>query len=77
LYYSAGNGTATLYPGKGVRVYYCQNTDTLYSEPEFIADFGDDYATRWGDLDGMKLRAVGTSAEASANGILYVITGGN
>lgn len=77
LYYSAGGGTATLYPGKGVRVYYCQNTDTLYSEPEFIADFGDDYATRWGDLDGMKLRAVGTSAEASANGILYVVTGGN
>ena len=77
LYYSAGNATATLYPGKGVRVYYCQNTDTLYSEPEFIADFGDDYATRWGDLDGMKLRAVGTSAEASANGILYVVTGGN
>ena len=77
LYYSAGNATATLYPGKGVRVYYCQNTDTLYSEPEFIADFGDDYATRWGDLDGMKLRAVATSAEASANGILYVVTGGN
>jgi hypothetical protein len=77
LYYSAGDGTATLYPGKGVRVYYCQNTDTLYSEPEFIADFGDDYATVWGDLDGMKLRAVGTSAEASANGILYVVTGGN
>ena len=77
LYYSAGDGTATLHPGKGVRVYYCQNTDTLYSEPEFIADFGDDYATRWGDLDGMKLRAVGTSAEASANGILYVVTGGN
>lgn len=77
LYYSAGGATATLYPGKGVRVYYCQNTDTLYSEPEFIADFGDDYATRWGDLDGMKLRAVGTSAEASANGILYVVTGGN
>jgi hypothetical protein len=77
LYYSAGGATATLYPGKGVRVYYCQNTDTLYSEPEFIADFGDDYATRWGDLDGMKLRTVGTSAEASANGILYVITGGN
>lgn len=77
LYYSAGGATATLYPGKGVRVYYCQNTDTLYSEPEFIADFGDDYATRWGDLDGLKLRAVGTSAEASANGILYVVTGGN
>ena len=77
LYYSAGNATATLYPGKGVRVYYCQNTDTLYSEPEFIADFGDDYATVWGDLDGMKLRAVGTSAEASANGVLYVVTGGN
>jgi len=77
LYYSAGNATATLYPGKGVRVYYCQNTNELYSEPEFVADFGDDYATVWGDLDGMKLRAVGTSAEASANGILYVITGGN
>lgn len=77
LYYSAGGATATLYPGKGVRVYYCQNTDTLYSETEFIADFGDDYATRWGDLDGMKLRTVGTSAEASANGILYVVTGGN
>ena len=77
LYYSAGNATATLYPGKGVRVYYCQNTDTLYSEPEFIADFGDDYATRWGDLGGLKVREVGTSAEASANGILYVVTGGN
>lgn len=77
LYYSAKAGTATLYPGKGVRVYYCQNTNTLYSEPEFIADFGDDYATRWGDLGGLKLREVGTSAEASANGILYVVTGGN
>ena len=77
LYYSAGGATATLYPGKGVRVYYCQNTDTLYSEPEFIADFGDDYATRWGDLDGLKLRQVATSAEASANDILYVVTGGN
>ena len=77
LYYSAGNATATLYPGKGVRVYYCQNTDTLYSEPEFVTDFGDDYATQWGDLGGLKLREVGTSAEASGNGILYVITGGN
>jgi hypothetical protein len=77
LYYSAGNATATLYPGKGVRVYYCQNTDSLYSEPEFIADFGDDYATRYEDLDGLKFRQVSTSAEASGNGILYVVTGGN
>jgi hypothetical protein len=77
LYYSALAGTATLNPGRGVRVYYCQNTDTLYSEPEFVTDFGDDYATQWGDLGGLKLREVGTSAEASGNGILYVITGGN
>ena len=77
LYYSALGGTATLNPGRGVRVYYCQNTNTLYSEPEFVTDFGDDYATQWGDLGGLKLREVGTSAEASGNGILYVITGGN
>ena len=77
LYYSALGGTATLNPGRGVRVYYCQNTNTLYSEPEFVTDFGDDYATQWGDLGGLKLREVGTSAQASGNGILYVITGGN
>jgi hypothetical protein len=77
LYYSALGGTATLNPGRGVRVYYCQNTNTLYSEPEFVTDFGDDYATQWGDLGGLKLREVPTSAEASGNGILYVITGGN
>ena len=77
VYYSAAGGTATLNPGQSVTMFWNKNDQYLWATPTDTADGFDDYAYRYEDLGGLKLREVATSAEASANNILYVITGGN
>lgn len=78
VYYSADSiGTATLNPGQSVTMFWNKNDERLWCTPTDEADGLDEYAYRYEDLDGLKLRQVATSAAATANDILYVITGGN
>lgn len=73
--WSAFGGTATLEIDQGVRIHYSYDDDKLLAEPVYPLAF-DEYATK-GDLGGMTLEMVGTSAEASGTNILYIITGSN
>lgn len=73
--FSANDATATLEINQGVRVHYSYLDDMLLAEPVYPIGF-DDYATK-GDLGGLTIETVGTSAEASGTNILYIITGSN
>lgn len=73
--WSAFGGTATLEIDQGVRIHYSYNDDTLLAEPVYPLAF-DEYATK-SDLGGMTLEMVGSSAQATANNVLYIITGSN
>ena len=73
--FSANDATATLELNQGVRVHYSYLDDKLMAEPIYPIGI-DDYATK-GDLGGLTIETVGTSAEASGTNILYIITGSN
>lgn len=73
--FSANDATATLELNQGVRVHYSYLDNYLMAEPIYPIGI-DDYATK-GDLAGLTLEMVGTSAEASGTNILYIITGSN
>ena len=81
FYFSGGGATATLEPGQGVRMHYNVEEDYLVAEPIYTVGedgYGDEYARRYADLDGVQIRVVGSSAEASgAWNILYIVTGTN
>ena len=81
FYFSGGNATATLEPGQGVRMHYNVEEDYLVAEPIYtVGDggYGDYYATRYEDLDGIKIRVTGSSAGLPSNDdILYIVTGTN
>jgi hypothetical protein len=73
--WSAFGGTATLEIDQGVRIHYSYDDDTLLAEPVYPLAF-EEYATKT-DLGGMTLEMVGSSAQATANNVLYIITGSN
>ena len=73
--WSAFGGTATLDIDQGVRIHYSYDDDTLLAEPIYPLGF-EEYATK-GDLGGMTLEMVGSTAQATANNVLYIITGSN
>lgn len=73
--FSACDATATLEINQGVRVHYSYLDDMLLAEPIYPIGI-DDYVTK-GDLAGLSIETVGTSAEASGTNILYIITGSN
>ena len=73
--WSAFDGTATLGIDQGIRIHYSHLDNLLIPEPVYPLGFNS-YATK-GDLGGMTLEMVGTSAEASGTNILYIITGSN
>lgn len=73
--FSACDATATLDINQGVRVHYSYLDNMLMAEPIYPIGI-DDYVTK-GDLAGLTLEMVGTSAEASGTNILYIITGSN
>ena len=73
--FSANDATATLEIDQGVRVHYSYLDDKLMAEPIYPIGIND-YATK-GDLGGLTIETVGTSAEASGTNILYIITGSN
>lgn len=78
VYYSAAAGTATLDPGESVTMMWDAANQNLYATPitEVVDNF-DTVACRWRDLDNMRLERVSSSAEATENGVLYVVTGSN
>ena len=73
--WSAFGGTATLEIDQGVRIHYSYDDDELLAEPVYPLAF-EEYATK-SDLGGMTLEMVGSSAQATANNVLYIITGSN
>lgn len=73
--FSACDATATLDINQGVRVHYSYLDNMLMAEPIYPIGI-DDYVTK-GDLGGLTIETVGTSAEASGTNILYIITGSN
>ena len=73
--WSAFGGTATLDIDQGVRIHYSYDDDTLLAEPIYPLAF-EEYATK-SDLGGMTLEMVGSTAQATANNVLYIITGSN
>lgn len=73
--FSACDATATLEVNQGVRVHYSYLDNMLMAEPIYPIGI-DDYVTK-GDLGGLTIETVGTSAEASGTNILYIITGSN
>jgi len=75
--YSAGNGTATLPYGYGVRIHYDADSNYLDDEPRYPAA-GDNYCTESETMDNMKIRCVGSSADIGDEwNIIYVVTGSN
>ena len=81
FYFSGGGATGTIAPCQGVRMHYNVEEDYLFAEPIYNVGedgYGDEYARRYADFDGVQIRVVGTSAEASgAWNILYIVTGTN
>jgi hypothetical protein len=73
--WSAFGGTATLEIDQGVRIHYSYDDDELIAEPVYPLAF-EEYATK-SNLGGMTLEMVGSSAQATANNVLYIITGSN
>ena len=73
--WSAFGGTATLEIDQGVRIHYSYDDDKLLAEPVYPLAF-EEYATK-SNLGGMTLEMVGSSAQATANNVLYIITGSN
>lgn len=78
VYYSAAGATATLRPGESVTMMWDAANQYLYATPitEVVENF-DTFACRWRDLDNMRLERVSSSADATENGVLYVVTGSN
>ena len=81
FYFSGGNATGTIDPYEGVRMHYNAEEDYLFAEPIYTVGedgYGDYYATRYEDLDGIKIRVTGSSAGLPSNDdILYIVTGTN
>lgn len=77
--YSAGNGTATLDDGYGVRIHYDVDSNYLDAEPIYPAGYmGEKYCTESETMDNMKIRCVGSSADIGDEwNIIYVVTGSN
>ena len=81
FYFSGGNATGTLDPGEGVRMHWNSTDQWLNAEPIYTQineGYGDYYAQRYEDLDGIKIRVTGSSAGLPSNDdILYIVTGTN